>query len=394
LSRSWGAADAAEAGVEIAAAQKTLNGSLDMMWDGNLGRPCGMFTGGRARFGTVFADQVGPLPSKAEAIVMHWKSQARLVALVGGVLTMLASAAFSSLFDRSYSLDFFFDVELLVGAAVILGVLYALPLYPVVRSLAPKRVGAEWAFAFVVVLVAIFVPLLGLIVGPDLAFIQAPLLAWAVFSLGAIVLVQDVEVVRGVCSPCGYDLTGNQTGICPECGRPAGEPGHVSFARRWRGALPAQLERWAAAVAFSLLLAMTAPPALRGLSELMFNGGSALCCNLRSQLQTIRSQIELYNVQNPSDPYDADGAPAGFGGPGLVNFWDALVQGEYLQAEPINPHTPFPGGNNPTAVAAAAAANGAWVWAESNPGDRWTLNIYAIDEDGSLYSDPDTGQPY
>jgi type II secretory pathway pseudopilin PulG len=116
--------------------------------------------------------------------------------------------------------------------------------------------------------------------------------------------------------------------------------------------------------------------------------------NLRSQLQTVRSQIELYNVQNPGDPYDADGAPGGLGGPGLGNFWAALIQGNYLQSEPINPLTPNPAVNDPTAVAAAAAPNGAWVWAESIPGEPWTLSIYAVGEDGNLYGDPDTGQPY
>jgi hypothetical protein len=31
---------------------------------------------------------------------------------------------------------------------------------------------------------------------------------------------------------------------------------------------------------------------------------------------------------------------------------------------------------------------------ECSPGDAWTLNLYAVDEDGNLYSDPDTGTPY
>jgi hypothetical protein len=30
---------------------------------------------------------------------------------------------------------------------------------------------------------------------------------------------------EGRCEGCGYDLRGNQNGVCPECGRPAlGEP--------------------------------------------------------------------------------------------------------------------------------------------------------------------------
>jgi predicted amidophosphoribosyltransferase len=28
---------------------------------------------------------------------------------------------------------------------------------------------------------------------------------------------------RGLCEKCGYDLTGNTSGICPECGRETGQ---------------------------------------------------------------------------------------------------------------------------------------------------------------------------
>jgi general secretion pathway protein G len=112
----------------------------------------------------------------------------------------------------------------------------------------------------------------------------------------------------------------------------------------------------------------------------------AAASNLRSQLQTIRSQIELYNVQNPATPYD----PA----TPLATFWDPLVQGNYLQAEPINPLTANPAVNSPSGVAAAPAVGGAWLWMESSPGDAWTLNVYAVDENGALFSDPDTGNPY
>jgi hypothetical protein len=102
-------------------------------------------------------------------------------------------------------------------------------------------------------------------------------------------------------------------------------------------------------------------------------------------LQTIRSRIELYNVQNPANWYDA-ATP-------LATFWDPLVQGGYLQTEPINPLTPNPRVNDPRAVAAAAAAGGAWVWAEDPANPPW-FTIYAIDQDGNLFSDPDTGRPY
>ena len=115
--------------------------------------------------------------------------------------------------------------------------------------------------------------------------------------------------------------------------------------------------------------------------------------NLRSQLQTIRSQIELFNVQHPSDPYEADGAPDLYGGPGLGGFWRGLVENNYLQAAPLNPLTDT-ANFDPTAVAAGAVAGGAWLWMESSPGDTWTQNVYAVDELGNLFADPDTGNPY
>ncbi len=109
--------------------------------------------------------------------------------------------------------------------------------------------------------------------------------------------------------------------------------------------------------------------------------------DVRSQLQIVRSQIKLYNVQNPATPYD-ETTPVG------PAFWDRLLQGNYLRAEPINMLTPNPAVNDPSGVAAAPAVGGAWLWMESSPGDPLTLNMYAVDEDGNLYSDPDTGQPY
>ncbi|MHC4305381.1 MAG: hypothetical protein ACYS15_10435 [Planctomycetota bacterium] len=325
---------------------------------------------------------------------MHLEFRGSSVARVGALLTMLTAAALVPLLDRWYFFYVFDWMVLLVLATGTLSLLYTLPLYPIVRSLAPKRVGLGWALVLVIVLTGIFMPLLALVVGADTAFMQAPLLAWAAFSLGAIVLLPDNGVVRGVCDPCGYDLTGNETGVCPECGQPAGNPDHVSITRRWRGSLPAQLKRWAVAVAFSLLLVMTAPLAVHVLEESLYCRIPGPGSILRSQLQTIRSQIELYNVRNPACPYDAGGAADGFGGRSLEKFWDPLIQGGYLRAAPRNPLTPNPDGNDPTAVAVAAAVNGAWVWAESDPDDSSTLNLYAVDEDGNLYSDPDTGRPY
>jgi hypothetical protein len=52
------------------------------------------------------------------------------------------------------------------------------------------------------------------------------LLAFAVTGLLALVLMHqmlnwigvDGREDRGECLQCGYDLTGNVTGVCPECG--------------------------------------------------------------------------------------------------------------------------------------------------------------------------------
>ena len=107
--------------------------------------------------------------------------------------------------------------------------------------------------------------------------------------------------------------------------------------------------------------------------------GEASRSNLQTQLQTLRSQIELYNVQNPADAYDALTAVAG--------FWDPLIQGNYLQTWPKNPLQ-----NNSTSVATAAAADVGWVW-NTIGGDAWTLNIYTVDEDGNMFDGDGDGQP-
>ncbi len=100
--------------------------------------------------------------------------------------------------------------------------------------------------------------------------------------------------------------------------------------------------------------------------------GEASRSNLQSQLQTIRSQIELYNVQHPSFAYD----PAS----DLATFWDPLIQNNYLQTLPKNPLQ-----NGSTSVMAAPGVDVGWVWAESSAGDTWTLNIYSVDADGDWF---------
>ncbi len=42
---------------------------------------------------------------------------------------------------------------------------------------------------------------------PTLAFIRGPLRRWR-------------RCRKGLCPACGYNLTGNVSGVCPECGKP------------------------------------------------------------------------------------------------------------------------------------------------------------------------------
>ena len=107
----------------------------------------------------------------------------------------------------------------------------------------------------------------------------------------------------------------------------------------------------------------------------------AMEASVRSQLQTIRSQIELYNVQNPATAYDAATAPG--------TFWDPLVQNDYLMTPPKNPLQ-----NSSNTVAAAPGAGVGWVWMEATAGSPWTLNVYAVDLTGALFSDPVSGDAW
>ena len=108
--------------------------------------------------------------------------------------------------------------------------------------------------------------------------------------------------------------------------------------------------------------------------------GEANRSNLQSQLQTIRSQIELHNVQNPATAYDATAA--------VGTFWDRLLMNNYLQTTPKNPIV------NGSTIVAAGPGQG-WIWAESTAGNTWTLNLYAADPDGpgGWFDGDGDGQP-
>lgn len=79
----------------------------------------------------------------------------------------------------------------------------------------------------------------------------------------------------------------------------------------------------------------------------------ASAASLKSQLQAIRSQIELYKVRH-------EGQLPPFGLDNLITDWDPLVApvGEpaYLQGAPYNPFTGSPG------IGAVESINIGWVW--------------------------------
>ena len=103
----------------------------------------------------------------------------------------------------------------------------------------------------------------------------------------------------------------------------------------------------------------------------------AMKSSVQTQLQTIRSQIELHNVQNPASMFDPMVPPVG-------NQWDQLVVGDYLQSPPKNPLQ-----NGSTEVATAPGAVG-WVWSDPL---GWGTSIYAVDETGAYFDGDGDGNP-
>jgi general secretion pathway protein G len=97
--------------------------------------------------------------------------------------------------------------------------------------------------------------------------------------------------------------------------------------------------------------------------------------NVQTQLQTIRSQIELYRVKNNASypTLNVGGAAPNFG-------WDALIGADYMRSAPVNPRT------NSATIAAAAAPGVGWIY------DAATGQISAayFDEVAATDGDPAT----
>lgn len=95
----------------------------------------------------------------------------------------------------------------------------------------------------------------------------------------------------------------------------------------------------------------------------------AQLASAESQLQTLRSQIELYNVQNPNTAYNATTATD-------ATFWDALIDGDYIQAAPVNPL------QNSSTVQGGPAAGVGWVWRDKD-GASTNFMLYCVDAAGT-----------
>lgn len=74
--------------------------------------------------------------------------------------------------------------------------------------------------------------------------------------------------------------------------------------------------------------------------------------SIHSQLQTLRSQIELFRVQNPGTSFDPDGQ-------GGASGWAQLISNDYILDAPRNPQVT---NANSAFIAVAATAGNGWCW--------------------------------
>ena len=89
---------------------------------------------------------------------------------------------------------------------------------------------------------------------------------------------------------------------------------------------------------------------------------------VRSQLQTLRGQIELYRAQQFSDP-DL-----------IHNGWSELIDNNYIMVEPTNSF------NSSTTIAASAHPGVGWVWRDKSASNS-TKALFAVNSDGSEFAE-------
>jgi general secretion pathway protein G len=104
--------------------------------------------------------------------------------------------------------------------------------------------------------------------------------------------------------------------------------------------------------------------------------------NVATQLQTIRSQIELYRVRHNGNYPPSVGACAGAG----ASDWADLVGSDYMRAAPVNPRTSSSAVVAGTDLSASSTTAG-WIF------DAATGNILACYFDEPAYNDSDPNTP-
>ena len=87
---------------------------------------------------------------------------------------------------------------------------------------------------------------------------------------------------------------------------------------------------------------------------------------VRTQLQTLRGQIELYRAQQNSDPNL------------LHTGWSDLMDNNYIMFEPTNSF------NSSAIIAATAATDVGWVWRDQSPTNT-TKALFAVDSEGDEF---------
>jgi len=89
---------------------------------------------------------------------------------------------------------------------------------------------------------------------------------------------------------------------------------------------------------------------------------------VRTQLQTLRGQIELFRAQNSADPNL------------LTTGWEDMIEGNYLMSAPTNPLA------SSSTIEAAAEVGAGWVWRDKSDTNA-TKGLYATDGGDAEFSE-------
>lgn len=89
---------------------------------------------------------------------------------------------------------------------------------------------------------------------------------------------------------------------------------------------------------------------------------------VRSQLQTLRGQIELYRAQQGGDPDF------------ITNGWNELMDNNYIMVQPTNSF------NSSSSISATAGSGVGWVWRDKSATNT-TKALFAVNADGTEFAD-------